>query len=365
MIRNKEGIIYLILLILLTLLSIFTGSEVLIILLLVVIIYGLISILIVYYQRRILTKDNLILNLSSTPETRLNEIFDIELNAKNNSSFPIFGLDINLKSTNGLVKNEMLNTIRMSLLPKGSSRNKYEISSDYYGAIQTVIDSIFVSDPLRIIRKEVRDFKDESALTLVLPDANSADIQNTLNDRYDMESYRYSLSESGNDPSETIGLKEYSLGDDIRRIHWKLSAKTNQVFLKELGLPVDNRLMILSDKSVDSIEKANALVELTMSVSESLLKEKITHSVGWYSSKNEIFKSVPVTNEDDYYLMMLDYLSDEIEEGRTGSVVLDYISVGIDKNYNNYLVLSIGNENINQETVHELEKYGNVNFITT
>ena len=61
----------------------------------------------------------------------------------------------------------------------------------------------------------------------------------------DGEGDKYSPHKPGDDPTELFGLRPYREGDRLSRIHWKLSQKTGQTLVKELGLPVSERVLFL------------------------------------------------------------------------------------------------------------------------
>ena len=63
----------------------------------------------------------------------------------------------------------------------------------------------------------------------------------------DGEGDKYSPHKPGDDPTELFGLRPYREGDRLSRIHWKLSQKTGQTLVKELGLPVSERVLFLLD----------------------------------------------------------------------------------------------------------------------
>lgn len=46
------------------------------------------------------------------------------------------------------------------------------------------------------------------------------------------------------DFSETQSIRPYVPGDPVRQIHWKLSAKTGQTLLREIGLPQTGGILL-------------------------------------------------------------------------------------------------------------------------
>ena len=63
------------------------------------------------------------------------------------------------------------------------------------------------------------------------------------------------MTRPGDDPSEPFGLREYQ-ADDRLSIHWKLSEKTDALMVRQLGLPVDDTLLLVLDNSKEGLTVA-------------------------------------------------------------------------------------------------------------
>lgn len=114
------------------------------------------------------------------------------------------------------------------------------------------------------------------------------------------ESERYSAARPGSDPSETFSIREYRPGDPIRQIHWKLSGKTDQTMLRELGLPVVNRTLLLFRNLLapgESVppETADAMATVFLSVSHALLADGCAHTAAF--AEGDRFVLLDVQNE--------------------------------------------------------------------
>ena len=92
----------------------------------------------------------------------------------------------------------------------------------------------------------------------------------------------YASDRPGSDPGETFAIREYVPGDALRKIHWKLSEKTDRLMVREFGLPVVNEVLLLLETagSADAVA-ANAVTEVFASVSRALLSQGCAHQVGW------------------------------------------------------------------------------------
>lgn len=126
------------------------------------------------------------------------------------------------------------------------------------------------------------------------------------------ESERYSATRPGSDPSETFSIREYRPGDPIRQIHWKLSGKTDQTMLRELGLPVVNRTLLLfrnllAPGASISPDEADALATVFLSVSHALLSDGCAHTAAF--AEGDRFMLLDVQNEAELRAMESRFLT--------------------------------------------------------
>ena len=123
-----------------------------------------------------------------------------------------------------------------------------------------------------------------SAPSLVLPDIWPVELSVSERQSPDMDSDEYSMYHPGDDPSETFALREYLSGDRIKNIHWKLSEKTDHLMVRQLGLPVNNSILLVLDNSAGTAPSAaerEALGEAVVSVSAALCEAGLPHQAAW------------------------------------------------------------------------------------
>ena len=126
---------------------------------------------------------------------------------------------------------------------------------------------------------------DLAAAALVLPEIYPVDLTVSEHITPDADSAEYAMTRSGDDPSETLGLREYQSGDRLRSIHWKLSEKTDSLMVRQLGLPVDDTLLLALDNAADGVlpdpAALEALGEAAVSVSAALCQAGVAHRIVW------------------------------------------------------------------------------------
>lgn len=118
-----------------------------------------------------------------------------------------------------------------------------------------------------------------------------------------LDSETYSMAKAGTDSSETFAIREYVPGDSMKSIHWKLSQKADRLMVRELGLPIVNRVLLLLETSITETEtvradQIDALAEAFVSLSQALLGQDIQHSLGWKDMKTGIYVQYEIAETD-------------------------------------------------------------------
>ena len=87
----------------------------------------------------------------------------------------------------------------------------------------------------------------------------------------------------GNDPSETLKVREYREGDRMNRIHWKLSARTDELLVAELSMPIGCNVVFFLDARAGAMGKqaGRAYWEAVHTISQGLLEEECCHFLVW------------------------------------------------------------------------------------
>lgn len=223
------------------------------------------------------------------------------------------GFKINVVNNfTGEVKKEIIN----HTVTRGVKETFSEsfLSSDC-GEISVYLVEYYVYDWIGCLylKKKTNDVKKIE----ILPETHllMTEIQRTTRE-FIADSEVYSDSEKGDDLSEIYQVREYVEGDPIHDIHWKLSAKTDNLLIKEHGKPLGCVVLIWIDLFRNNTIKhlrgkkhgrknlpVNA-IEMAASVSLSLIEQKCVHMVAWYEEKNDRIIRKRVENEENIYELL-------------------------------------------------------------
>ena len=125
------------------------------------------------------------------------------------------------------------------------------------------------------------------------------------------ESEDYSKEHGGDDPSEVFQIRDYQPGDKLRSIHWKLTAKTDEMMVREqslpLGCPVDFYLDLYQPAGHHGRKhetKRDSYLQIIASISHSLVLEGCRHHIIWFDSQRNDICRCRIEKEENIYEML-------------------------------------------------------------
>ncbi len=177
--------------------------------------------------------------------------------------------------------------LRFPLHARNTTRLTFYVRPECCGAVKIRIDYLHILDYLHIFRTEMRRVNDELEL-LVLPRQADLSLRMTAEAVYSPESSRYA-DRPGDDPSEIFNIREYHPGDAVSRIHWKLSSKSEKLFIREFGYPIEKQVLLLAeylsdaqDEPLAHMRQAQTFLTLIYSLARRLAEEDFQAVFAWY-----------------------------------------------------------------------------------
>ncbi len=130
------------------------------------------------------------------------------------------------------------------------------LTSKYCGKCTIKIDKLVCYSFLGIFK--VNKKCDFSFDIMVYPDIKPMDIDIDHNSFLDVEeSDSYSKIKPGQNRNEIFDIREYKIGDPVKNIHWKLTAKAGELMVKEFSQPISEGISIILDFSNPYGERLN------------------------------------------------------------------------------------------------------------
>lgn len=230
-----------------------------------------------------------------------NEPFDVQLRISNKCIFPVGKAEALIEYYN--VFNNQINSMELHfpIQAKNTECLTFQLSSRFCGILKIRSAKVTIYDPLRIFK--FRTGKNLCEEITILPEGYEINGNINYSDINDSESSVYSEHIAGDDPSEVFGLREYTDGDKLNRIHWKLSSKKENLIVKEYSLPVDSPAAIFLDLhytefSEYTLPVYDTMIELLVSLSRFMTENGRFHSIIYFNAAENEFTERNVTDSE-------------------------------------------------------------------
>lgn len=112
---------------------------------------------------------------------------------------------------------------------------------------------------------------------------------------------------AGNDHSQIYQIRPYRPGDRIQRIHWKMTARNDEIYVREDGEPICLAVGIFLDfyAPFEALKRdMEALIEAGLSISNELLEQKCAHFIVWYDLRGKRLCKQRIMKVEDIYEVM-------------------------------------------------------------
>jgi len=235
--------------------------------------------------------------------------FTVTLNVVNKSIFPCAKAEAVIEYQN--IVNGDINEIELyfPIQSRNSQKVDFQLTSKFCGKIKIHSDFIAVYDPIRLFRAKTAH-NIETEIT-VMP--SYQELNGYILDSYyiDDESTKFSQVKPGDDPSEVFDFHEYHMGDKPSRIHWKLSSKKDEFIVKELSMPINEKIILFPDmrcyeNSGYTLPIFDTIMESLMTISVFLIENEHPHYIISYDSKRKDFVNIYIDDIQILYEFILD-----------------------------------------------------------
>lgn len=194
----------------------------------------------------------------------------------------------------------------------GSNEFEYSVQVPYAGNYEFVLRSIRIYDltGLFYITKRIG----RSAQIQVLPHITNVGIRISERTRnFFGDADVYDDFHPGDDRSEIFDIREFQAGDRIQSIHWKLSAKSDELLVRQDSQALACPVILLLDQyaaGARTQEEVEQYLEAVTSISFTLMDEACPHFAVWYSGERGDIVRLRVDNEESFYIFVCEYLAD-------------------------------------------------------
>lgn len=185
--------------------------------------------------------------------------------------------------------------IDMPISMKGTESFDLPLVSEYCGLIRVQIERMEYMDLLGLVSVSM----DISAMgeTVILPKEQESTMEQRSGFQAGISEAEESLAK-GYDFAEVTDMREYRPGDRIKDIHWKLSAKKEELMVKERTSVAQSQVILVLDLSGDGAA-ITEIMRLAYGLTKAFLGEYVPVRLLWWDEHQYDFQEVLITEEKE------------------------------------------------------------------
>ena len=236
------------------------------------------------------------------------------LKIRNKGFLPAGKVEVKVENKNVLQKKGSAQWLAIGDVALGERKHAFDINIKGAGCHDILVSRMKIYSLLGLVytTKRCKDF----CSVLIMPQIHSTGVQITESVRNFLgDSDVYDEFRPGHDSGETFEIRAYREKDKLQSIHWKLSAKMDELMVKENSLPKACAVVLMleyhpqeKNRFGKQVLDSAAFLELVATVSYTLMDQKCPHFVAWYSVQKEGIRRIRVDNEESFYLFLDSYM---------------------------------------------------------
>lgn len=167
-------------------------------------------------------------------------------------------------------------------LPAGETEMEIPVRLPFSGSGRFTVEKCTVSDAFGFFSLPVKGAKGLSVPVDVYPPAMDVDLYVEGNRLTGTTSdHARTTQHKGDDPSETLEIRELRDGDPVSRIHWKLSAKRGEYMFREFAKESDAQFLFILEFRNRTQEHFDKVLTNYYALGNRLVLEETPHAVVW------------------------------------------------------------------------------------
>lgn len=215
----------------------------------------------------------------------------------NSSFFPVAAAFGELNVHNALTGTDLTRSIRCPVSGRGSDEVQVFAEGVETGQMYITLENLSTRDLFGLVQ-----FPSAHRLrrvVLVEPDHIPTEVNVSEVRETEADSEHFSVLEPGRDVSETFDVRPYVPGDEVRAIHWKLSAKSDDLVIRRFVKPIHYSVVLLVELAETEPSALESCVCYAANFSRGLLDTGVMHTFAWLDGGSEEYCSYNVSSYEE------------------------------------------------------------------
>jgi uncharacterized protein (DUF58 family) len=248
------------------------------------------------------------------------EVYKLKIKVSNKSFVPVLNYYFKLEMKNAFSEEAQVRYINLAVPVRGSRVVDIDIRPTLCGRIDICVADVRVRDLFSFFEKRIKldlnSTADYRISLKVMPLKAELESEIRVAENASDEAENIGKNETGD---ETVDIREYNPGDSLKNIHWKLSAKKTELFVRDRGENTKDTAILLFELNADEL---NGVLDLVYSVLIGYCEAGQPIRLYWAGQGREQLLSYTVNNEDDILSVFERIYSCSPANGADGAVGL-------------------------------------------
>lgn len=234
------------------------------------------------------------------PVAEKGQCVNVQVRVRNRGWFPAMRVRMRIVCREQFSETQEAFTVNCAVRDRGEALCAAEVSASLCGRVFLTVKSVRVSDFLGIFT--IRVPAGQEAYFHVMPKQYPVALLVTEQARrFCGDSDEFDDKKSGDDVSEVFQIREYRGGDRLQRVHWKLSARTDELMVKDYSLPLGCPAVLFLSFQKCGRGDYDRMLSAAISVSAALAREQCRHYIAWYQKDGQRVARVRLEEEEQIY----------------------------------------------------------------
>jgi hypothetical protein len=223
------------------------------------------------------------------------EPYKLKINVKNKCFVPILNINFKIRLKNDFSDEAQERYVNTSVAAFANSVVEFELKPTLCGRVNAEIENVRINDFFLFFERDIS--AGARFVFDVLPRRIKYEDVLMMSENLSDDSEEAKKDSAGN---EVVNIREYVAGDSLKTVHWKLSAKKDELYVREKGDTVQDRPILVFELCKNGI---NHILDLVYAVARQYVKQAQPIKICWAGSESEQLSYCTVYAEEDIYAM--------------------------------------------------------------
>ena len=223
-----------------------------------------------------------------------------KITIKNRSIFPSANCFLRVKAEHAFYPNEEVYYLNLPVAAKDTREISWKVMALGCGILRVTVEEVVLRDMCNFWSLLLP--AGQTAEVAIMPLQQEIQIEEDIHASQEGEGEETQIRK-GDDPSILFDIRSYIPGDRLQRIHWKLTARQDELMVKEYGETVDKQIHILLElyQKEEQTEELEDIIAGFYSLGLLLLQEREKFFVYWWNLSVGQLESGFIQEEEDLY----------------------------------------------------------------